>query len=135
MIAVIDTSAFLRLFLPDGPIPQGLEEFMRAVERGEHVAIAPELMLAEAGNVANKKRQQGLLTAAEVGALVGLMRRMPVRYLSHHDLIAPAVDLAAGFGVTVYDALFLALARQRAARLFTADARLAETARKCGIAV
>jgi hypothetical protein len=29
MIAVVDTSAVLRLFIPDGPIPDGLEAFFR----------------------------------------------------------------------------------------------------------
>ena len=125
MIAVLDTSAFLRLFIPDGPIPEGLEEFMRGVERGENTAIAPELMLAEAGNIANKKRLQGVLTSEETVELIQLMRKMPVRYLSHCDLIEPAVRLASERALTVHDALFLALARIKAARLFTADGDLA----------
>lgn len=128
MIAVLDTSAFLRLFVPDGPIPQGLEEFMRGVERGENTAIAPELMLAEAANVANKKRYQGILSEDETVELIGLMRRMPVRYFSHRDLIEPAGRLASEHALTVYDALYLALARMRAARLFSADGRLVRAA-------
>jgi predicted nucleic acid-binding protein len=78
MRAGIDTSAFLRLFIPDGEIPSGLEEYMRAVERGENLAMA-------------------------------------------HNL-------------TVYDALFVALARQKRARLFTADAKVARVARDLGLA-
>jgi predicted nucleic acid-binding protein len=125
MIAVVDTSAFLRLFIPDGPLPQGFEEFMRGVERGENTAIAPELMLAEAANVANKKRIQGILSADESLELIELMCKMPVRYISHRDLIEPAAKLASEHELTVYDALFLALARMKAARLFTADEDLA----------
>jgi len=34
MIAVVDTSAVLRLFIPDGPVPNGLEAFFRGVEAG-----------------------------------------------------------------------------------------------------
>lgn len=133
MTAVVDTSAFLRLFLPDGAIPEGLEVFMRGVERGENIAIAPELMLAEAANVAVKKQRQGVLSAVEAAELVRLMRGMPVRYLSHGDLIVPAAESATEFGLTVYDALFLVLARQKAARLFTADDHLGGIARKCGL--
>ncbi|MBT3378136.1 MAG: type II toxin-antitoxin system VapC family toxin [Lentisphaerae bacterium] len=128
MIAVLDTSAFLRLFIPDGPVPPGLEQFMRGVERGENTAIAPELMLVEAGNVANKKRLQGVLSAEETLELVQLMCEMPVRYLSHRDLIEPAVRLASEHALTVYDALYLALARLKGARLFTADGDLARAA-------
>jgi predicted nucleic acid-binding protein len=133
MIAVVETSAFLRLFLPDGPVPEGLENFMRGVERGENTAIAPELMLAEAANALNKKRHQGHLSSDETAELAALFCRMPVRYLGHRDLIAGAVKLAATCGLTVYDSLFLELARQKSARLFTADQRLAEAAGRLGV--
>ncbi len=50
MIGVVDTSALIRLFVPDGPLPDGFNEFLRGVERGFNMAIAPELLLAEAAN-------------------------------------------------------------------------------------
>lgn len=132
MIAVLDTSAFLRLFIPDGPIPAGLEVFLRGVERGENTALAPELMLAEAANVVNKKRIRGILSPEESIELITLMRRMPVRHTPHLGLIEPALALAAAHAMTVYDALFLALAAETSARLFTADNRLAAVARTLG---
>ena len=128
MIAILDTSAFLRLFIPDGPVPIGLEEVMRGVERGENTAIAPAHMLAEACNVANRKRLEGMLSGEETLELVRLMCRMPVRYVAHLDLVELALELAEAHALTVYDALFLALARQKSARLCTADARLAKQA-------
>lgn len=133
MIAVVDTSAFLRLFIPDGDIPPGLEEFFRGAERGENMAIAPELLLAEAGNVVNKKRCQGVLAPGEASGLVRLMRNMPVRYVSHDELILSAIQLAEERNLTVYDALYLALARQKNARLFTADTQLARSAADLGL--
>jgi len=65
MIAVIDTSALIRLYIPDGSIPKGLEAFFRGVERGNHIAIAPELLLVESANVLNKKRKINELTEEE----------------------------------------------------------------------
>jgi predicted nucleic acid-binding protein len=132
MIAVIDTSAFLRLFLPDGPVPEGLIEFFRGVERGDNLAVAPELLLAEAVNVANKKRLQGILNLEDAQELVALMRRVPIHYIAHASLVERALELAATHDLTVYDALFLALALQKPARLFTADKLLADIARKLG---
>ncbi|MBW2220154.1 MAG: hypothetical protein JRF40_11780 [Deltaproteobacteria bacterium] len=55
MIGVIDTSALIRLFIPDGPIPEGFEKFFRGVERGNNRAIAPELLLVESANVLDRK--------------------------------------------------------------------------------
>ena len=129
MIAVVDTSAFLRLFIPDGEVPDGLEELFRGVERGMDAAIAPELMLAEAANALNKKRLQGSISLEECLELVELCRAMPVRYYPHADLLAPATRLAAEQSLTVYDALFLALALRTGARLLIADDRLAKAAR------
>lgn len=55
MIAVIDASALMRLFIPDGPVPRGLEAFFQGVESERNMAIAPELLMAEAASVIHKK--------------------------------------------------------------------------------
>ena len=57
MIGVVDTSALIRLFVTDGPLPAGFDGFMRGVER----VIAPELLVAEeeVANVIDKKRKSG----------------------------------------------------------------------------
>jgi predicted nucleic acid-binding protein len=128
MIAVIDTSALLRLILPDGPIPAGLEDFMRGVERGDNKAIAPDLMWVEAANVLNKKRLKGLLSAEETRQALDLILRLPILSLAHREFLPVALELAEQFAMTVYDALFLAVARTKAAKLFTADSQLARHA-------
>ncbi len=40
MIGVVDTSALIRLFVPDGPLPDGFNEFLRGVERGFNKSVA-----------------------------------------------------------------------------------------------
>jgi hypothetical protein len=61
MIGIIDTSALLRLFISDGDIPKGLEDFFHGVNQGRNWALAPELMLAEADNVIWKYMRAGIL--------------------------------------------------------------------------
>jgi predicted nucleic acid-binding protein len=124
MIAVVDTSAVLRLFIPDGPVPEGLEPFFRGVESGANLAIAPELLLVEAINVVVKKQRRGELTPKEAADLIGLLRHMPIRYYGHQAYCVRAYHLALETGLTGYDAIFLALALERGARLFTADHQL-----------
>jgi hypothetical protein len=41
MIGVIDTSALIRIFVPDGPLPDGFEDFLRGVERGLNIVKRP----------------------------------------------------------------------------------------------
>lgn len=121
MIGVIDSSALLRLFIPDGPIPEGLEEFMRGVERGLGSAISPELILVESANVLHRKRKLGELTETESTRLLSEILSMPIRTFHHRPLIPSAFELAAKYDLTVYDALYLALAADHGAIVFSAD--------------
>jgi predicted nucleic acid-binding protein len=135
MIGVIDTSALLRLFIPDGDVPAGLHAFIGAAEKGLHQAIAPELLAAEAANVVLKKQRSGALSDGEAAELLKDIMALPIRLLSHQPLVGPAYKLALQLNRTIYDALFLALAIDRGAVFFTADMALAKAARSSGIPV
>jgi predicted nucleic acid-binding protein len=118
---VIDTSALMRFFIPDGPLPVGLEPALRNAAKGEASLIAPELILAESGQVLHKKRRQKLLEADELDALLDSLLDLPIQLYGHRNLLRSACALAAESGLTVYDALFLALAIRYNASLITAD--------------
>jgi predicted nucleic acid-binding protein len=133
MIAVVDTSVVIRLFIPDGPVPKGVEVLLQGVESGDHVAIAPELMLAEAANVLHKKQLRGEISGPEASELAHLIAGLPIRHFRHHPLIEGALELAVGQALTVYDALFLELARQKGARLYSADEKLLQAALHLGM--
>ena len=133
MIAVIDTSALLRLFIPDGPIPDGLEAFFRGVETGSNVAIAPELLIVEAINVTVKKRRRGELSEDEATGLISLLHQMPIRYFSHHSLCNITYQITLETGLSAYDSLYLALAQNRGAVLFSADEKLLKEACRRGL--
>ena len=133
MIAVVDTSALLRLFIPDGPVPNGLEAFFRGVEAGTNVAIAPELLIVEAANVVLKKQRRKELTADEARGAIALLEMMPIRYFGHHKLYKSIHRIAIETGLTAYDALFLALAQTKGAAIFTADERMEQEARRKGL--
>ncbi len=124
MIGVVDTSALIRLFIPDGPLPDGFEDFLRGVERGLNTAIAPELLMAESANVLNKKRKTGELTATESDRLLTSIMEMPIRLFPHRPLLPRAFALAIDCNLSVYDTLYLALAEEHGAVVFTADLRL-----------
>jgi len=133
VIGVVDASALVRLFVPDGSLPEGFEPFMQGVETGANVALAPQLLLAEAGNVVLRKVRGGQLRPEEGDELIALFVRAPIRLAEHGALLASAFRLAAESGLTLYDALYLALAIERGARLFTGDERLAGVAKRTGL--
>ena len=128
MIGVVDTSALIRLFIPDGPLPDDFEDFLRGVERGLNTAIAPELLIAESANVLNKKRKTDELTVTESDQLLTRIIELPVRLFPHRPLIPRAFELAMDRNLSVYDTLYLALAEEHGAVVFSADLKLQKIA-------
>ena len=124
MIGVVDTSALIRLFIPDGPLPNDFERFLRGVERGLNIAIAPELLLTEAANVLNKKHLTGELSEGESDQMLSEILTMPVRLFPHRPILVRAFELAKVHSLTVYDTLYLALAEEHGAVIFTGDRKL-----------
>lgn len=130
MIGVVDTSALIRLFVPDGPFPDGLEVFLSGVERDLNTAIAPELLWAEAASVLLKKEKLGELTERESDQLLDDILLMPIRFFPHHPLLSRAIRLARKHGLTVYDTLYLALAEEHGAAVFSADRKMQQAAKQ-----
>ncbi|NKB66425.1 MAG: PIN domain-containing protein [Candidatus Latescibacteria bacterium] len=128
MIFTIDTSALMRLYIPDGPIPEGLESAVQNSQRTNDRLIAPELILVECGQVLHKKRMQKILVDEELDVLLKGILDLPMRLYAHGDLLKSACELALEFNLTVYDGLFLALAKRHSAPLFTADDKLRRAA-------
>lgn len=122
--AVVDTSALFRVFVPDGPLPDGLADLLDQAVRGDAVILVPDLALAEAAQVLRKKEASGLLKPAEVDEILAALIALPLEVMPCRDFLADATELGRGFGVTIYDGLFLALARRRRAELVTADAEM-----------
>ena len=125
---VFDTSVLVRLFVPDGPLPGGVEECLDAAWRGSCVLHAPELALAEVGGVLRKKEAAGHLSSVEVDEVLDAVLSLPIRYAGHADLLAPAVALSRATGATACDCLFIALARRLDGDLYTADQHMAVAA-------
>ncbi len=133
MITVVDTSAVLRIYIPDGPVPEGMISALREAERGNEALIAPELVLLESAQVLLKKTRQKLLTRQEMDELLGCIISLPIRLFGHKPFLVRAVSLAREHKLTVYDAIFLALAEEKSARLITADRDLKRAAVQTGL--
>ena len=130
---VLDASAWIRLFVPDGPIPVGLEEAVGRAERGEAILAAPDLVLVEIAHVLHKKRSAVGLAAADFVRLWKDVLRLPVDIVPVRDDLDSALELAVQLNLTVHDACYAALARRLGGRLITADDRLARAARRAGL--
>nr|WP_016866106.1 MULTISPECIES: type II toxin-antitoxin system VapC family toxin [Fischerella] len=65
-----------------------------------------------------------MYTAAQVQADLATLKAFPLRVVSTADLMADAVSIALTYGISAYDASYVALSQQVAATLLTLDQRL-----------
>jgi predicted nucleic acid-binding protein len=131
-LVVLDTSALLRLYLADGPLPPSLEPAIQRGCSGDALLLVPDLCLLECASVLLKQVQRQLLSADECRALLADLLQLPLRLTSASELACAALDQAMALSLSVYDASYLALALKHGARLITADKQLAKAALSLG---
>ncbi len=121
---VLDTSALIRFYVPDGPMPDDLEHAIELGYQGDALLIVPELALAEAGQVLLKKERAGLISNEEADTILKSILSIPLEIHGHRDILLDAVSIARKSRISVYDALFVVLSQKQHAPLITADDQL-----------
>jgi predicted nucleic acid-binding protein len=91
---------------------------------------APAHWLAEASNALWTACRRGELTKHQAHERVVALVEAPVATVPLGQLAAAAMTIGLRLGITLYDALYLAVAEQQDATLVTADRRLYEVARR-----
>jgi predicted nucleic acid-binding protein len=119
---VVDASVVLKWF-----VPEIHSEAARRLLSAEHEFMSPDLLFPEIGNVIWKKVRRGELTADEGEKLTADVSRVAVETVATRGLMVDAHALAITTGLTVYDAMYLALAVRLETALITADEKLART--------
>jgi predicted nucleic acid-binding protein len=130
---VIDTSALIRLFVPDGPLHLLAEQAFNQAGSGAGVMMAPQLLLVEAANVLTRKMKRGELGGIEVKDIMRAILNLPIRYFDHESLVYAACEITQKHNLSAYDAFYLALAQDKGGRLLTCDEQLDKVAQSLGL--
>ncbi len=117
---VIDTSALVKYVLPeeDSPVVERLVVLHHA---GMTNLMAPEYVLVESANVLWKHLQRRSLQPEDAVSSLRTLQDLGIRLIPDTDLLEDALMLAADNDITVYDALFCALAARENVQLITSD--------------
>jgi predicted nucleic acid-binding protein len=122
VLYVIDTGVVVKWFIPevDSDIAhQLLARYLQGVD----TPVAPDLLIAECGNVFWRRCRQGDITPEEATESLADLLTLQVPLVPATRLVQSALSLALQHQRTVYDALYLALAQERNCNLITADER------------
>lgn len=136
---VLDNSVAMRWLFRDGSDTDiaYADAILRLLEQPRSQALAPSILLLEAGNVVVRAESRGWISEAEGREYTYLLEHMAIRIDDQPPGAAfgYVVDLARRFDLSTYDAAYLELALREGAPLATLDPRLQEAAEKTGAAI
>ena len=122
---VIDASALVKYFSKE----RGWEEVAGIILDG---VMSVELLVKEVANFLWKKVRLGEVEEDVARELVESIPKI-VKIEPQTPLISRAFEISLEHSVTVYDAIYIALAEARRLELVTCDKRQAEVAREMGV--
>ena len=129
MNLVIDASALIKFYVPE-ILSDRAERLLAKVENKDIDLLAPDLIYPEAGNILWKKQRLKDLTHSEAEEITDAILSLPLMIEASKSLLPLAVDIAIAYGMTVYDALYLSLAKVYETTLITADRKLVDVLAK-----
>jgi predicted nucleic acid-binding protein len=86
--------------------------------------LAPDLLVAEVGNIIWKKHMFQGLAAIDARQIINDFRGLTFTLTSANDLLEEAYQLAVTYQRTVYDSLYIALSLYEQCSFVTADEKL-----------
>ena len=120
---VLDTSVAVKWFFEEEDERHAAS--IAANIRGDALeAIVPEFFYVECANAFRGKIKKKICSLEEAHRAFSVLQNLPLKRHLHEDLADIALDHAAIYDISVYDALYVSLAEIYAAPLITADAAL-----------
>jgi predicted nucleic acid-binding protein len=126
---VIDASVLIKFYVPE-ILSDRAERLLAKVGNKDIDLLAPDLIYPEAGNILWKKQRLKELTHSEAEEITDAILSLPLMIEASKSLLPLAVDIAIACGITVYDALYLSLAKVYETTLITADRKLVDVLAK-----
>jgi predicted nucleic acid-binding protein len=126
---VIDASVLIKFYVPE-ILSDKAEELLTGVEHGDVMFLAPDLIYPEVGNILWKKQRMKELTRSEAEEITDAIVSLPLKIKASKLLLPLAIDIGIAYKITIYDALYLSMARIYEIKMMTADRKLIDAMAK-----
>lgn len=120
---VIDVSVCIKHFFPD-PLSPKVDQLLAHAANPQNQFFVPDLFYIESANVLWKYIRAGLYPTAKVTADIATLKSLQLQVVSTSDLVADAVNIAVNYGISAYDACYVAFSQQVGATLLTLGGKL-----------
>jgi predicted nucleic acid-binding protein len=124
---VVDASVAIKWILPspyESHQPQALA-LLNAWTSSREQILVPDIFWAEVTNVLWKAARTGRATLPGAEAALAQLKGSDLPTVSTYHLVERALQIAASWQRSVYDSLYVALAKEMNAEMITADEKLA----------
>lgn len=124
---VVDASVAVKWCLPSQreELVAEAAELLASSRREELRFLVPDLFWVELGNALWKAVRRGEISRENAAQAISFTSDLDITTLPSIDLVPEALGLAVTYGRTVYDSLYVVLAKHSKSDLVTADERLA----------
>jgi predicted nucleic acid-binding protein len=120
----IDASVGAKWFLRDEVGSQKALELLERLVAGDLLMYVPELFVYEIGNLMSLAVRRGRVTAETAEAALEELKRLNLEVVAAASELRSAMSFSLRFGLSLYDATYLAVAESRGVPLVTSDRRL-----------
>jgi predicted nucleic acid-binding protein len=126
MNLVLDANVLIKAYVPEILSEKTNDLFKKAADK-ELALIVPDLIFPEIGNVLWKKNRLKELSASEVKEICQAIILLPLKIEPSKALVQLAIDISMVYDISVYDAIYIALAMVYETRLVTADKKIVDS--------
>jgi len=125
--AVLDASVAVKWLLPADkePLHDEAMDLLKRFERVDIGFIVPEFFWLEISNVLWKRTRGPAVTKSTAQSLYRDLQTKGLKTVHSTRLVPSAFEIAVTYGCSVYDSLYVALAKDKDTFLITADEKLA----------
>ncbi|MBD2042635.1 type II toxin-antitoxin system VapC family toxin [Microcoleus sp. FACHB-672] len=120
---VVDASVGIKQFVPD-PLSSKVKQLFAHLAIPGTEFFIPDLFYIETANILWKYVRARLYAAADVPADLTTLKGMSLRVISTAELMEEAVNIAINYGISAYDASYVALSQRVTAPVLTLDQKL-----------